>query len=85
MLYGLIQPLILLFGACYFTIKYFVDKYNKTIVYPKLYESKGVMANHLMFISNFSLWFQQFLMLIMFTISLGRSYFKGSIITFMVI
>jgi len=41
MLYSLVNPIITIVGALYFTIKYFFDKYNLTIVYPKNYESKG--------------------------------------------
>lgn len=39
--YGLISPLILLIGCTYFSFKYFIDKYNLTVVYPKEYEGNG--------------------------------------------
>ena len=41
MLYSLVNPIITIVGALYFTIKYFFDKYNLTVVYQKNYESKG--------------------------------------------
>ena len=44
LLYSLVSPMITLFGALFFTIKYFVDKYNQIYIYPKLYDSKGTIA-----------------------------------------
>jgi len=38
LLYCLITPAISILGALYFTIKYFIDKYNLTVVYPKSYD-----------------------------------------------
>lgn len=34
LLYMIICPSISLFGAIYFSIKYFIDKYNLVYVYP---------------------------------------------------
>lgn len=57
LLYSLISPIIIFFGALFFTIKYFVDKYNLVFVYPKLYDSKASLAPHIISLGYFSLFF----------------------------
>ena len=57
LLYSLISPMITLFGALFFTIKYFVDKYNQIFIYPKLYDSKGSLAYHISSLCYASLMF----------------------------
>lgn len=57
-LYSLISPIITLFGALYFTIKYFVDKYNLTQVYPKNYDSRGQIAKTISRLNHFSIYSQ---------------------------
>ena len=68
--YSLITPIITLVGALYFTIKYFVDKYNLTHVYPKNYDSKGQLGIKISQYNHFSIYFIQLIMFILFTITL---------------
>ena len=63
LLYSIVSPIIILFGALFFTIKYFVDKYNLVYVYPKLYDSKASLAPRIITLGYFSLFFQQFIVL----------------------
>lgn len=72
-LYSLIAPIITLVGALYFTIKYFVDKYNLTVVYPKNYDSKGQLGKKISKYNHFSIYFIQLIMFILFTITLKRT------------
>lgn len=44
-IYAIISPVIGLLGATYFCIKYVIDKYNLTVLYPKDYESNGEISN----------------------------------------
>jgi len=56
-LYALISPIITLVGALYFTIKYYVDKYNLTVLYPKNYDSQGQLSNKISGLAYFSIYF----------------------------
>ena len=58
LLYSFISPIITLLGATYFTVKYFVDKYNQTMLYPKHYDSKGELSYNIMTLGYCSLAFQ---------------------------
>jgi hypothetical protein len=48
---------MLLLGALYFTIKYFVDKYNLTVVYPKNNQGNGNISANIYYLANFTLYF----------------------------
>lgn len=41
LVFASVAPLITLFGSLYFTIKYFIDKYNVLYVYPTEYDGQG--------------------------------------------
>lgn len=81
-LYALISPIITLIGALYFTIKYYVDKYNLTVVYPKNYDSKGQLSQRIRPLAYFSIYFIQLLMYILFTLTLKQDSFSVAIIVF---
>jgi hypothetical protein len=83
-LYSLISPIITLFGALYFTIKYFVDKYNLTHVYPKNYDSRGELAKYLSILNHLSIYFQQFILIGLFTIALQRKNLYYALICFLI-
>ena len=57
MLYSLVNPIITIVGALYFTIKYFFDKYNLTVVYPKNYDSKGDLGAQIAYYNLLSIYF----------------------------
>lgn len=81
-LYSLISPIIVLIGALYFTIKYYVDKYNLTVLYPKNYDSKGQLSNRIIQLAYFSIYFIQVLMYVLFTLTLKQDSFQSAIIIF---
>lgn len=81
-LYSLISPIIVLIGALYFTIKYYVDKYNLTVLYPKNYDSKGELSNKISSLAYFSIYFIQVMMYILFTLTLKQDSFQSAIIIF---
>lgn len=85
LLYALVSPLITLFGALFFTIKYFVDKYNQVYVYPKLYDSKGSLAYHIGNLGFGSLMFQQFIVLLLLKTSLNKRQLVYAIKMFIII
>jgi hypothetical protein len=58
LLYCLITPAISILGAIYFTIKYFIDKYNLTVVYPKSYDSRGNITKYISRLAKLTLVFQ---------------------------
>ena len=58
LLYCLITPAITIFGALYFTIKYFIDKYNLTVIYPKNYDSQGNLTSYISILAKLTLFFQ---------------------------
>jgi hypothetical protein len=41
LMYAIVSPSILIFGSIYFWIKYIIDKYNLTVLYPKDYDNNG--------------------------------------------
>ena len=47
-IYAIISPTISLLGAIYFGLKYFIDKYNLTVLYPKEYESNGDISKNVL-------------------------------------
>ena len=82
MLYSLVNPIITIVGALYFTIKYFFDKYNLTVVYPKNYDSKGDLGAQIAYYNLLSIYFIQLIIFLLFTITLRQSgltvFFFGS-------
>jgi hypothetical protein len=54
-IYAIISPMISLLGAFYFAIKYTIDKYNLTVLYPKDYESNGEISSNIIQLSNITL------------------------------
>ena len=70
LIYSLVNPIITIVGALYFTIKYFFDKYNLTVVYPKNYESKGNLGAKISYYNYISIYFIQFIIFLLFTITL---------------
>ena len=57
MIYSLVNPIITIVGALYFSIKYFFDKYNLTLVYPKNYESKGDLGAKIVYYNLIVIYF----------------------------
>ena len=54
-IYAIIQPMIALLGAVYFCIKYAIDKYNLTVLYPKDYESSGDISSRIVSLAEITL------------------------------
>lgn len=66
LLYSMLIPPITLFGALYFLIKYYIDSYNLTVIYPKDYQSKGKLSQRLPQYAYVSLYIQQITMILIF-------------------
>mmetsp|Transcript_29399 Transcript_29399/g.44437 ORF Transcript_29399/g.44437 Transcript_29399/m.44437 type:complete len:183 (+) Transcript_29399:2304-2852(+) len=82
-IYALVSPAITLFGAIYFGIKYTIDKYLLCVVYPKDYEGKGEISRNIYYLANFTLVFQQVIMLFLFITTLKRKNFFWALVAFM--
>jgi hypothetical protein len=54
-IYAIISPTISLLGAFYFAIKYTIDKYNLTVLYPKDYESNGEISTYIYYLADITL------------------------------
>jgi hypothetical protein len=72
-----------LFGALYFSFKYFIDKYNLTVIYPKEYESNGDISKNVLKLAQITLIFQQIIMFGLFVTTLNRMSFFWALIAFM--
>lgn len=68
-IYAIISPMIALLGGTYFCIKYFIDKYNLTVLYPKDYESNGEISRSIYYLADITLVIQQFIMFGLFVIT----------------
>jgi CTP:phosphocholine cytidylyltransferase-like protein len=82
--YGLISPAMLLLGSIYFGFKYFIDKYNLTVVYPKEYEGNGDISKAIYSFSNFGLILVQLLIFGLFTITLKKDNFFWALVFFLI-
>lgn len=73
------QPLITLFAALYFTLKYYIDKYNLTFVYNREFEGGGVIKKQVLPFLLFAIYIFELLNIGYFSIK-DNSYFKGGMI-----
>jgi hypothetical protein len=51
------MPLISIFAMLFFSLKYFIDKYNLTFVYNKEFEGGGVIKKQVLPYMLFSIYF----------------------------
>ena len=82
-IYAIISPSICLLGAVYFGLKYFIDKYNLTVLYPKEYESNGDISKNVLNLAQGTLMLQQIIMFGLFVTTLNRMSFSWALIAFM--
>jgi hypothetical protein len=71
-IYAIVSPTIALLGAMYFGIKYVIDKYNLTVLYPKDYESNGEISSNIYYLADITLVIQQFIMFGLFVLTFQR-------------
>ena len=76
-LFSISVPIILPFGALFFLLKYWIDKYNIVWVYPLEFESHGYLRQTVWVFMIISIWiFQMFF--IGFFLSLNKNSFKAA-------
>lgn len=51
LLFSISAPIVLIIGTLYFTVRYFIDKYNFIYIYPAEYESKRIARSSLVIYS----------------------------------
>jgi hypothetical protein len=61
MLFVMIIPLSTMFTAIFFSLKYFIEKYNTIYVYQKEFEARGRLRKQILPISIASVMFVQFI------------------------
>jgi hypothetical protein len=76
--------MITLFGVFYFSIKYVIDKYNLTVIYPKTLEGRGDISTNIYYLANLTIFFQQAIMFGLFTITLNRQNLTLSLAIFFI-
>ena len=67
-------PLITIFGCLFFTIKYYIDKYNIAYVYPKEYNGQGRLYKSIIKYQIFGMWFSEIIMFGIFMAVFGKKY-----------
>ena len=75
MIFSASVPLIPVFGFLFFTLKYFIDKYNLIFVYPTEFLSKGIIQTSVTSFTTFALLLFQILMFTFFTTIFGDDFF----------
>jgi hypothetical protein len=85
LIYAIISPFTALLGALYFLIKYVVDKYLLTIVYPKEYESSGEISSIVLRLAVFTIGFQQAILIGLFLTTLNRGQFFLALSIFVIL
>ena len=73
------MPLISIFAAVYFSIKYYIEKYNLTFVYAREFEGGGIIKKQVIPFMIFSVYLSQFLNMGYFSI-FDDDFFKGGFI-----
>ena len=73
-MYAAVAPIITLFGGMYFTIKYFIDKYNVLYVFPNEYDGQGRLHKKIIGLQYFGMAFSQVIMFGIFVLIFGQRY-----------
>ena len=68
LIFSPVSPIITPFGACYFTVKYFIDKYNISYVYSSDYNYSGGsrLYKRIIFFQLCSIFFAQIIVFSLF-------------------
>lgn len=70
------MPLVGLFCFTFFSIRYYIEKYNLTFAYNKEFEGGGVIKKQVIPLIMVSIYMFEFLNLGYFTFAFGQSFFK---------
>jgi hypothetical protein len=70
------MPLVGLFSCAFFSIRYYIEKYNLTFAYNKEFEGGGVIKKQVIPFVMFSIYLFEFLNLGYFSFTFGQSFFK---------
>lgn len=70
------MPLIALFMTMFFTIRYYIEKYNLTFAYNKEFEGGGVLKKQVLPYMLLSIYLFEFLNLGHFSFKYGNVFFK---------
>ena len=82
MLFSSLVPIIPVFAAFFFWIKYYVDKYNLIFVYFKVYESGGKIRKNVTLYMTFTLGFYLVITVSFFSAQFSQEYLYGGSIMF---
>lgn len=62
LIFSSVAPLVTPFGFCFFTIKYFIDKYNIIHLYPAEFSGVGRLSGYIIGLKYFAIGFSQTIM-----------------------
>ena len=82
LIFSSLVPIIPVFAAFFFWIKYYVDKYNLIFVYFKVYESGGKIRKNVTLYMTFTLGFYLLITICFFSAQFSQEYFYGGCIMF---
>lgn len=71
LLTSIISPIVSLFGALYFGLKYAIDKYLMVEIYPKYHGGAGEIAHSIQTLTQFNIFLVEFIMYNYFTYTLN--------------
>jgi hypothetical protein len=71
LLYMIICPIISLLGAIFFALKYFIDKYNLIVVYPKNHSGSVDITRNIHRLGQFNILLVELLIFTFFSIKLN--------------
>jgi hypothetical protein len=59
LIFAIVAPLITIFGSLFFTIKYFIDKYNLLYVYPIEFQGQGRLQQNIVMMKYWGIFLSQ--------------------------
>lgn len=74
LIFSSVAPIITPFGCCFFTIKYFIDKYNILHLYPPEFQGVGRLSNYILGLKYFAIGFSQVIMFGILIVIFGQEY-----------
>ena len=79
LIFSSVAPLITPFGCCFFTIKYFIDKYNILHLYPPEFQGVGRLSNYIIGLKYFAIGFSQIIMFGILIVIFSKEYIRACI------
>lgn len=79
MIFSTVEPLISVFGLCFFYVKYYVDKYNLSFVYNREFEGGGIIKSKVIPFIIFGIILFQLMNIGFYSAKFGKPYLVGGL------